>query len=160
MDHITVVCSLDKREIQHNVNNHITLLLCVFFLRLVYAADIYFGEDDQSQAAVNKITAHTGSYIPLIHHLLPAASCHTLSVLAAENLPSEKDFGEIKGKKKKKNSNGIFISNTLCGGNACPLYVTAANERPSPGDWGGHRERMTDWSGWLVFAATVTGGWG
>lgn len=31
-----------QRGIQHNVNHHIALLLCVF-LRLVYAADIYFG---------------------------------------------------------------------------------------------------------------------
>lgn len=93
-----------QRGIQRNVNNHITLLLCCFF-KAVYVAAIYFGglewgEDDPSRAEVNKITAHTGSFIPLIHHLLPAASCHTLSVLATENLHSERDFGEIKGKKQ------------------------------------------------------------
>lgn len=47
-----------------------------------FATDIYLGrqrkKNDPSQAAVNKITAHSGLYTALIHHLLPASSCYSL----------------------------------------------------------------------------------
>lgn len=58
---------------------------------------LFWWVDDPSWAAINKITAQTGSYIPLIHHLLPVASCHTLSLLL-------KSLRETLGKSKAKNS--------------------------------------------------------
>lgn len=67
-------------------------------MQYAFFLEIELREDDQSKAAVNKITAHTSSYNLLIQHRLPAASCHTLSVGVTENLQSAEDFGGIKGK--------------------------------------------------------------
>lgn len=104
---------------------------------------VEWGVDDPSWAAVNKITAHTGSYIPLIHHLLPAASCHTLSVLATENLQSERGFGEIKGK-KKKTVMGFWLANalqwrrflTMCDSCKC-APISSPRQRADGSNWPG-----------------------
>lgn len=68
-----------------------------FFMQQTFILVVEWKVDDLSWAAINKITAQTGSYIPLIHHLLPVASCHTLSLLL-------KSLRETLGKSKAKNS--------------------------------------------------------
>lgn len=159
MDHISVVCSLDRREFSTMLTTT-SPCSCVFFKTCLCSRHLFWGaewgEDDPSQAAVNKITAHTGSYIPL--DSLPSASSflpHLISLGYWKPPVWETLWGN-----QKQNSNRIFIS-SLFAVAMLPHHVWQfVNERPSPA-WGDGRmwEQLTGRAelAWLQFSAPITG---
>lgn len=128
-------CSLDRGEFSTMLTTT-SPCSCVLFKTCLCRRHLFWGaeweKNDPSQAAVNKITAHTGSYIPLIHHRLPAAPCHTPSLSAAEKLQSERLWGN----QRQKTGIRFWLVNTYSGDSPPWWCVTAVNEliSPAPGD--------------------------